>query len=285
MGITAVSGNVSVEQAAVNAQRVVELLDRKDIWVAKGLANPLIRDSIRATDFHGKDGLGDSNLPLPELSAHKNSALDVIPETVSSFKRKELAIIATGPLTNIAAVLTKEHDLAGRIGELVVMGGAFGLTNCGYGNETPAAEFNIYSDPEAAKIVFESGVPLKAVGLDVTMFPEAQLTKKDYAKVNAGQTRVSRFASRILSKTMRKWGRFALHDPLAVAASVRPSLFQFERCNALVETKGEHTTGMTLVDRRDWLPTSQRKGRDIMVSKSVRFQSFKTLFLNRLLKS
>lgn len=274
-----------MEQAAVNGLRVVELLDRKDIWVAKGLANPLIRDSIRATDFHGKDGLGDSNLPLPELSVHKNSALDVIPETISSFKRKELTIIGTGPLTNIAAVLTKEPNVADRIGELVVMGGAFGLTNYGYGNETPVAEFNIYSDPDAAKIVFESGVPLKAIGLDVTMFPEAHLTKRDYAKVKAGQTRVSSFASRILSRSIRKWGRFALHDPMAVAASVRPSLFQFERCKALVETKGEYTMGMTIVDRRGWLPASQRKGRDVMVSKSVRFQSFKTLFLNRLLKS
>lgn len=274
-----------MEQAALNGLRVVELLGRKDIWVAKGLANPLIRDSIRATDFHGKDGLGDSNLPLPELSVHKNSALDVIPETISSSKRKELTIIATGPLTNIAAVLTKEPDVADRIGELVVMGGAFGLTNYGYGNETPAAEFNIYSDPEAAKIVFESGVRLKAVGLDVTMFPEAHLTRKDYANVKAGKTKLSRFASRILSKSIRKWGRFALHDPMAVAASVRPSLFQFERYQALVETKGEHTTGMTIIDRRNWLPVSQRKGQNVMVSKSVRFQSFKTLFLNRLLKS
>ena len=159
------------------------------------------------------------------------------------------------------------------------------MTDYGFGNATPAAEFNIYSDPEAAKIVFESKVRVRPVGLDVTMFPEAHLTKRDYAMVKAGQTRVSSFASRILSKTMRKWGRFALHDPMAVAAKVKPSLFQFERCKALVETKGEHTAGMIVVDRREWLPVNERKGRDVMVGKSAQFQKFKVLFLNRLLGS
>lgn len=274
-----------MEQAALNALRVVELLGRKEVWVAKGLANPLIRNPIRAADFHGEDGLGDSRLPLPKLSVHENSALDLIPETVSTSGKRELTLIALGPLTNIAAVLTKEPDIARGIGELVIMGGAFGLTEYGFGNETPTAEFNMYSDPEAAKIVFESRVPLKAVGLDVTMLPDAHLTRRDYAKVKGGQTRVSSFASRILSKTMRKWGRFALHDPMAVAAKVKPLLFEFERCKALVETKGEHTTGMIVVDRRDWLPVSQRSGRDVMVSKSAQFQKFKVLFLNRLLKS
>ena len=274
-----------MEHAALNALRVVELLGRKEVWVAKGLANPLIRNPIRAIDFHGRDGLGDSNLPLPKLRLHENSALDMIPEAVTASGKRELTLIALGPLTNIAAVLTKEHDIAGRIGELVIMGGAFGLTDYGFGNETPTAEFNIYSDPEAAKIVFESKVPVRAVGLDVTMFPEAHLTKGDYAKVKAGQTRVSSFASRILSKTMRKWGRFALHDPMAVAAKAKPSFFQFERCKVLVETKGEHTAGMVVVDRRDWLPANERKGRDVMVSKGAQFQKFKGLFLNRLLRS
>lgn len=285
VGITAVSGNVPVEQAAVNALRVVELLERKDVWVAKGLANPLIRDPLRATEFHGTDGLGDSKLPLPKLSVHDKNGLDLIPEAIASSKKRELTIIATGPLTNIAALLTKDPELAGRIDELVIMGGAFGLTEYGYGNETPAAEFNIYSDPEAAKIVFESRLSLKAVGLDVTMFPEAHLTRKDYAKIRAGKTRLSRFASMILSRAMRKSQRFALHDPMAVAAKVRPSLFRFERHKVLVETRGEQTTGMTIVDRREWLPESERKGQNTMLCKTARFRDFKRLLLNRLLNS
>ena len=278
------SGNVPVEQAAVNALRVLELLDRKDIWVAKGLANPLIRDPIRATDFHGKDGLGDSNLPLPKLKVNDHTALDLVPELLSSSRKHELSIIATGPLTNIAALLTKDPDIAGRLAGLVMMGGAFGLTEYGYGNETPVAEFNIYSDPEAAKIVIESGVPLKVVGLDVTMFPEAHLTRKDYARLEAGETKVSRFASAILSKAIRKWAKFAPHDPMAVAVEVKPSLFQFERQMVLVETRGEHTTGMTVADRRDWLSDRKRRGVSIMVCKKADFHGFKNLVIPSLLK-
>ncbi len=252
--------------------------------MAKGLANPLIRDPIRATSFHGKDGLGDTDLPPSKLGIDDRSALDFIPETLASSGRRGLTIIATGPLTNIAAVLTKDPDLAGRIDGLVIMGGAFGLTDYGFGNETPVAEFNIYSDPEAAKIVFESKVALKAVGLDVTMFPQAQLSRKDFAKLKPGKTPASRFAARILMRNMRRWGRFELHDPMAVATVVQPSLFQFEERNVLVETRGEHTTGMTVTDRRDWLHQNERKGRTVMVCKNARFQGFKNLLLSCILR-
>ncbi len=275
---------MSVEQAATNALRVVELLDKKHVWVAKGLANPLIRDPLRATDFHGRDGLGDSNLPFPRMKVHGKSALDLIPEELASSKRRGLTMIVTGPLTNVAALLTKAPDSAKSIEDLAIMGGAYGLTEYGVGNETPVSEFNIYSDPEAAKIVFESGVPLRAVGLDVTMAPEAHLTQRDYERVRTGKTKLSAFASRILAKTMRRWDRFALHDPMAVAAKVRPSLFEFEKYRVLVETRGEHTTGMTLADKRDWLPKEKRSGRNVMVCTKARYGDFKKLFLSRLLK-
>ncbi len=165
------------------------------------------------------------------------------------------------------------------------MGGAFGLTEYGYGNETPAAEFNMYSDPEAAKIVFESGVPLKAVGLDVTMSPKAHLTRKDFARVKVGKTKTARFAARILSKTVRRWGRFALHDPMAVASKVRPSLFHFEKLRVVVETRGEQTTGMTVVDRRGPLSETKRQGHRVNICTRSEFQDFKKLFLGRLLNS
>ncbi len=284
-GITAVSGNVPVEQAALNALRVIELLDRKDVWVAKGLANPLIRNPIRATSFHGKDGLGDSNLPLPKLKPHTGNALDLIPEELETTRSHGLTIIATGPLTNIAAVLTKEPSVARSVDELVIMGGAYGLTEYGVGNETPVAEFNIYSDPEAAKIVFESGIPLKALGLDVTMAPEAHLIPSDYSKIRNGKTKTSRFASRILAKAMRRWGRFALHDPMAVASQVNPLLFEFEPVPVAVETRGEHTTGMMVTDRRDWLPRSRLLGQKVRVCREVKARGFKQLVLNSLLHS
>ncbi len=284
-GITAVSGNVPVEQAATNALRVVQLLDRRNVWVAKGLANPLIRDPIRAADFHGKDGLGDSNLPLPKTRPRFESALDLIPEEANTAKNHALTIIATGPLTNIAAVLTKDPDLAKKLDEIVIMGGAYGLTEYGIGNETPVAEFNVYSDPEAAKIVFESGVGLKAVGLDATMDPTTQLTRNDLERIRALKARVPRFVSTILARAIRKWGIFALHDPMAVAAKAKPSLFTFEKRYVTVEIRGEHTTGMTIADRRDWLPPQRKPKANVSVCKKVDAKGFKRLIMGSLLRT
>lgn len=280
-GITAVSGNVPVEQATINGLRVVELLDRSDVWVARGLGNPLFRDPIRATAFHGSDGLGDSNLPLPKLSPAGKPALNAILETLASSKRQSITIICTGPLTNIAALLTEFPDAKGMIEEIVIMGGAYFVTKYGFGNETPVAEFNVYSDPEAAKIVFEAGVPVKAVGLDVTMNPLVQLTKKDYDRLRNRKGRVSAFASSILKNNIKTFSRFALHDPMAVAVKIKPSFFQFENYHAQVETKGEYTLGMTVADRRDWLPDNKFAGRPVMVCTNA-VPRFKQFFLKRL---
>src|SRR2546425_4251219 len=264
-GITAVSGNVPVEQATINGLRVVELLDRSDVWVARGLGNPLFRDPIRATAFHGSDGLGDSNLPLPKLDPAGKPALNAILETLASSKRQSITVICTGPLTNIAALLTEFPDAKGMIEEIVIMGGTYFVTKFGFGNETPTAEFNVYSDPEAAKIVFEAGVPVRAVGLDVTMNPRVQLTKSDFARLRKRKGRVSAFASSILKNNMRAYGRFALHDPMAVAVKIKPSFFQFVNYHAQVETKGEYTLGMTVADRREWLPDNKIAGRPGMI--------------------
>ncbi len=162
------------------------------------------------------------------------------------------------------------------------MGGAYGLTEFGFGNETPVAEFNIYSDPEAAKLVFESGVSLKCVGLDVTMIPEAQLSPQEYARIRKGKTEPAQFAAKILAKAMRREKRFALHDPMAVAVKVRPSLFKFEDYHANVETKGEYTTGMTVIDRRDRLP-ERLLGRRVTVCIDAKAEVFKHMFLRRLM--
>jgi len=284
VGITAVSGNVPVEQATINGLRVIELLDRSDVWVAQGLGNPLLRDPIRATRFHGSDGLGDSNLPLPKLRPAEKSALDAIIETLGSSKQKSTSIICTGPLTNIAPLLTEFPDSKKMIEEIVIMGGAYSITKYGCGNETPVAEFNIYSDPEAAKIVFEADVPVKAVGLDVTMNPHGQLTKSDYVRLRNRKGRVAAFAGSILKNNMRTFGRFALHDPMAVAVKIKPSFFQFSSYRVQVETKGEYTLGMTVADRRDWLQDDELVGRPVMVCTDAD-PKFKSVFLKRLTAS
>jgi pyrimidine-specific ribonucleoside hydrolase len=281
-GITAVSGNVPVDQAAINALRVVELLDRSEVWVAEGLARPLARDPIRAFSFHGRDGLGDSHLPLPRVRAANKTALNAIIETLSSAKKHGVTIICTGPLTNLASLLIGFPDSKSKIEEIVIMGGAYGVTEYGVGNETPVAEFNIYSDPEAAKIVFEAGVTLKAVGLDVTTIPQLELGKSDYARIRKRKGKVSMFAARILENNVQTHGRFTLHDPMAVAVKIKLGFYRFSDYRVVIETRGEYTTGMTVADRRGLSSEDQLSGRRVMVCRLVD-PGFKRFFLDRLM--
>jgi inosine-uridine nucleoside N-ribohydrolase len=277
-----VSGNVTAEQATLNGLRVVDLLNRGDVPVARGMANPLVRDAVRATSFHGKDGLGDSYLPLSRIRRAEKNALDTISEELASSKRRDLSIICTGPLTNIAALLTSFPESAKMIKELVIMGGAYGVTEYGVGNVTPVAEFNMYADPEAAKIAFESGVPLEAIGLDVTMDPKNQLTLTEYAGIKKSKGRVAAFAATILNKNIHKHRNFALHDPMTVAAKVRPSFFKFANYKGQVEIKGEITLGMTVADRRERPPEGKMQGEEMLICESVDSRGFKRLFLDRL---
>ena len=276
---------MTVEQATLNGLRVVDLLNRGDVPVAGGMANPLVRDAVRATSFHGKDGLGDSHLPISRIHPTEKNALDTISEELTVSKRRELSIICTGPLTNIAALLTSFPESGKMIKELVIMGGAYGVTEYGVGNVTPVAEFNIYADPEAAKIVFESRVPLEVVGLDVTMNPKNQLTLTEYIGIKKSKGRVATFAARILDQNIHKHRIFALHDPMTVATKVRPSLFKFASHRVQVETKGEITTGMTVADRRVRLPEGEMQGEKMMICENVDSRGFKRLFLDRLTRA
>jgi pyrimidine-specific ribonucleoside hydrolase len=253
--------------------------------VARGLANPLVRDAVRATSFHGKDGLGDSHLPVSRIRPIDKTAIDTISDALAESKHQELTIICTGPLTNIAALLTSFPDAAKTIKELVIMGGAYAVTEQGVGNVTPVAEFNIYADPEAAKIVFESGVPLVAIGLDVTMIPKNQLTLTDYTAIKRSKGRVPVFAAIILNKNIHKHRIFALHDPMTVATKVKPSLFEFANYKVQVETKGEFTGGMTVADRRVRSSNTEERRKKIMICNDVDSRGFKRLFLDRLTMS
>jgi len=262
--------------------RVVDLLNRGDIPVARGLGNPLVRDAVRAKSFHGKDGLGDSGLPLSRIRPAEKNALDTISDELAVSKRRDLTLICTGPLTNIAALLTGFPESAKMIKELAIMGGAYGLTEYGVGNVTPVAEFNIYADPEAAKIVFESEIPLQAVGLDVTMDPKNQLTLTDYADIKKNKGRVASFTATILNKNIHKHRIFALHDPMTVATKIKPSLFEYARYKVQVETRGEITAAMTVADRRESLQEGKTPGKKILICRNVDSRGFKQLFLDRL---
>jgi len=283
--ITTVSGNVHVDKTSVNALKVLEVAGVSDIPVAKGLSKPLVRQLVTAERFHGVDGLGDTGLPPPKLTLDKRHATDLIIQEVEASEKREITLIATGPLTNIAASLIRSPEISEKVDQLIIMGGAYGVTPYGFGNQTPVAEFNIYVDPEAARIVFGSGIPLTAVGLDVTTNPSAVLESRLYSEICSADTPVAKFISKITRSWIAQWGTITIHDPMAVALCVDRTLFKTDRFHVDVETRGELTVGQTVTDRRFWLEEVYRAKPNVNVCVDVEGKRFLKLFMDRLVRS
>ena len=167
--ITAVSGNLTADRTSINALKTLELLDVVDIPVAQGMMKPLVRAFPHDPFSHGDDGLGNTQLPVPELQLDQRFGPDLIIETVNQFVG-EITLVATGPLTNIAVALMKAPDIVDKVDRLILIGGAFGFNEYASTYATgdnPVSEWNVYVDPEAARLVFHSGIPITAIGLDV----------------------------------------------------------------------------------------------------------------------
>lgn len=247
LGITTVAGNQSIEKVTTNALKVVELAGLAHIPVAQGAAHPLLRPPRYAPEIHGQTGLDGPVLPAPATRTLDVHAVDFIIDTV--MRTDGVTLVPTGPLTNIALALRKEPRITARVPEICLMGGS--LT---HGNVTAAAEFNIYFDPEAAHAVFTSGIPIKMVGLNVTEQVIATPQRREQLRVLG--TRVARAAAEMLdfySGTLeRAYGLAggAMHDPLAVAALIDPTVLRFERMHVAVELSGQCTLGQTLCDDR-----------------------------------
>jgi inosine-uridine nucleoside N-ribohydrolase len=243
-GITPVAGNVPLELGLPNALRMVEISGRTDISIAAGARVPLVRRLVTATYAHGENGLGGAVFPEPKLAPIALPAAEFIRETVRKYPG-EITLLTIGPLTNIATALNADPGLASQVQGLVMMGGS--LTG---GNITPAAEFNIYVDPEAARIVFQSGIRITMVGLDVTR--KTSLTDDHVRQLEAGENPVSQAAAKIASNAInhnRDQGFLVgpnMHDSLAIAAFVDPTLLKFKDYYIDVETTGELTAGETL---------------------------------------
>jgi len=242
--ITSVAGNVPVELTALNALQLVELAGC-EVEVALGAANPLYTGKKTAESVHGKNGIGDIELPSPKGSLSRRSALDIIYDKARHHKGK-LEIIATGPLTNIALALKVHPDLKDRIRHIWIMGGS-----AYSGNRTPAAEFNIFADAHAASIVFASGVPLTMCGLDVTN--RALIYKEDIERLSRFNSDVARKSAEMLAWYLRFYNSFgfkgvAMHDPFTVAAAIDTTLIETKHLYVDVETEGEFTLGQTVVD-------------------------------------
>lgn len=245
--VTTSAGNQTPEKTLRNALRILTLLQRNDIPVAGGAVKPLMRELIIADNVHGESGLDGPELPEPNFAPQQCNAVELIAKTLRESK-EPMTIVATGPLTNIALLLTSHAELKPKIARIVIMGGAAGL-----GNWTPAAEFNIYVDPEAAEIVFQSGLPIVMAGLDVTH--RAQIMSEDIERFRQLDNPVAAVVADLLDFFMEyhkqeKWGfqGAPLHDPCTIAWLIKPSMFTCVERWVGVETQGKYTQGMTVVD-------------------------------------
>lgn len=242
--ITPVAGNVPLNLTLPNALRMVEIAGRSEIPVAAGAKAPLFRRLVTATYAHGENGLGGAVFPEPKIKPAGMPATEMIRQIVGKYPH-EVTLITIGPLTNVAAALNADPELAGLVKSLVMMGGSLSG-----GNITPAAEFNVYVDPEAAKIVFQSGIPITMVGLDVTR--RTSLTDEHQRLLQANPDPVSQAAAKIARNAIdhtRAQGFTVgpnMHDSLAIAAFLDPSILKWKNYYVDVETTGEMTAGETL---------------------------------------
>jgi inosine-uridine nucleoside N-ribohydrolase len=277
--LTAVVGNVSLRLTVQNSLRMLEFLGVSDVPVAAGAAKPLIREASDASGIHGGTGMGEALLPEPRTAPDSRAAAQLIIEKAEELG-KELTIVAIGPLTNIASAILARPGIVDEIEGLVIMGGAYNLTPYGHGNVNSVAEFNAWHDPEAAKIVFNSGIPIRAVGLDVTTDPVNRLSREMFEAIDELGTRRAKLVSDLCRDLVRRRGSLSLHDPLTVAATVDPSIVGTGRFKVDVETAGELTRGMTLVERRHSHPVTGGET-NIEVCLSVDSGRFLEMFMER----
>lgn len=248
--VTTVAGNQTIEKVTNNAVRVLTKAKAFHIPVAKGAQEPMVKKLVVGGELvHGDSGLEGPKLPENGFEISQLSALSLI-EKVLKESNEKVTIVAIGPLTNVAELLITRPDLKEKIEEISIMGGGT------VGNWTPAAEYNIFADPEAAKVVFNCGIPVIMSGLDVTQ--KAYVTRGENERLRAQGNEISVFAAELIDYFSRYhyevegFPGCTLHDPCAVAALVHPEIFSYKQCNVDVELRGELTTGMTVVDTIDY---------------------------------
>lgn len=257
--ITAVAGNVDVKQATRNALYTAELCG-SNVPVYSGAAGPLVRLYQNATWFHGRDGLGDHDYPPPKRLGEANHAVDAIIATIEA--TPGLVLVTLGPLTNIALAISKKPSIAAQVSRCVMMGGA----PCCEGNVTPAAEYNIWVDPEAARIVMRSGLPVELIGWHLCR-GEAVLSTDDIEHVEKFNTKLAHFAVECNSHARRAYkiqtgeDGICLPDPVAMCLALDPSVgIVWSEHYVEVETQSELTRGMTVVDRLNVAHDERNRG-------------------------
>jgi purine nucleosidase len=256
LGLVAVAGNLPLAQTERNARRVCELAGRPDVPVYAGCARPLMRPLATAEAVHAETSRDRLLLPEPTAALQAQHGVDFLIDTLCSAEPGTITVCALGPLTNIAVALAKAPEIAARVREVVVMGGA-GL---GLGNVTPVAEFNIHVDPHAAAIVIDSGIPITMIPLDVTH--QLITTEARLAALRALPNRCGMAVAALLTSFEKnRRGKFGsrastLHDPAVIGYLLRPNLYDGREVNVVVETESPLRTGMTVVD---WFGVTGRK--------------------------
>jgi inosine-uridine nucleoside N-ribohydrolase len=275
LGVTTVSGNQTLDKTTANAIRVLDHVGRADVLVAAGADRPLVRERHVAPEVHGETGLDGPDLPPPSRSPDPAHAIDWIASAVAG-NPQPVTLVPTGPLTNIALFLARYPQLAPRVERIVLMGGAIAE-----GNVTPAAEFNIWADPEAAHRVFTSGIDLTMVGLDVTH--QALLRPVDVDRLRSAG-RAGKLVADLFEFYVRfhrrnyGWDGAPVHDAVAVAHVVDGGLLGTEHVGVVVDTGRELSRGRTYVDlrrRAGWEPSGH-------VAVSIEAERFRELLIGRI---
>ena len=278
LGIVAVAGNVPLAVTQKNVRIVCELAGRPDVRVFAGSERPLARRPTTAEHLHGKTGLDGATRPDPVMQLQEQGGVDFLTETLRAEPPGTVTLVTIGPLTDLGVAFTEAPDIVGRVAEIVMMGGAYFEV----GNTTPAAEYNIYVDPEAADIVFKSGVPLTVIPLDVTH--KALTTRPRIEALRALGTEVGRVVAEWTDfferYDMEKYGHDGapLHDPCTIAYLLRPELFTGRRINVEIETLSDLTRGMTVAD---WWRVTDREA-NAMFMGDVDADAFYALLTERL---
>jgi len=269
--VTTVGGNQTLDKTLNNALRILSFADI-DVEVAAGADRPLNRELIVAPEVHGDSGLEGPILPSPKLKQSERNATSAMWDVIKKSDEK-VTIIPTGPLTNVATLLLAHPEVKPMIERISLMGGS-----CIGGNWTPAAEFNILVDPEAASIVFNSGIPITMCGLDVTH--KAQIYNEEIEQVRNVGGKVAKMVAELLDYFALFHKKFGfegspMHDPCAVAYIIDPSIFTTKACHVDIETKGEFSTGATVADLNDVL----KKEKNVDVALDIDREAFIQLVL------
>lgn len=254
LAVTTVNGNYPVDLTSLNARKTLEMINRTEVPVAAGVDKPLVRDSPKDPFSHGKDGQGENFLPDPSMPLSSQHAVDLIIQLVRQYPG-EVTLICSGPLSNIALAFIKAPDIKPLIKEIVTLSGAFGITKYAYINATgdnPQSEWNVFVDPEAADIVYNSEVPLTAIGLDIATHFGVDFTEQQLSLLKGSSNREAQFLAQAIQFTRaRGYGAYTtVIDCLAPAYVIAPQLFTAIQGKVGIELGGKYSTGNTVLERR-----------------------------------